>query len=103
MFFGEKGFSVKDGELALTLAPRLAGWLFDEYGVAAFNFLSRCAVIYQNEEKKNTFGADGVSVKKMTLVYTDGKKVCVDGDTVTGAVAEDVRSGAVEKILAVLA
>lgn len=100
MFLGKGGFTVNNGVLSFRLKPYLPGWLFDEDGYAEFNLLSRCRVKYHNPERKNTFGKDGVSVIGMQLIYCDGKVVAVDGDTLTGNLAEDVRNGIVNGIVA---
>ena len=102
MFLGDGGFAVENGELSFRLQPKLADWLFDEKGEAAFALMSRCQVVYQNPAKKNTFGEGGVTVTGMRLFYQDGQEETVDGNCMTGAKAEELRNGSIVKIEAVL-
>lgn len=101
MFIGDGGFIMKDGELAFCLQPKLADWLFDDKGEAAFELMSRCLVVYQNPDRKNTFGEDGVKVNRIHAVYADGKEITVDGNCLTGTMATDLREGNIVKIEAV--
>ena len=98
MFLGEGGFHVKDDVLNFSLQPKLAGWLFDEDGKAEFTLLSRCKVVYCNPERKNTYGEDGVTVTRLCAVSADGKETVVEGNTLTGALAEELRNGMIVRI-----
>ncbi len=100
MFLGVGGFGTEQNELTFRVAPRLAAWLFDEKGEAAFTVLSGCELIYRNPERKNTYGADGVKVEAMKLIYADGHEESVTGDRMTGRAAEALREGKITKIIA---
>ncbi|MGN0506305.1 MAG: hypothetical protein ACI4FZ_07070 [Lachnospiraceae bacterium] len=115
MFLGDGGFSVKDGTLVFTLAPKLADWLFDENGEAAFTLMSRCKVVYKNPTGKSTFGTDVVKVGNMKLFYDiipvdavspqDGVQRVeeVSGNCLKEQQAMDLRNGKITKIEALLA
>jgi hypothetical protein len=98
MFLGEGGFDVKNGELSFSLQPKLAGWLFDEQGVAEFTLLSSCKVVYKNPLRKNTYGEEGAAVTKLHVFFKDGKETVIEGNTLTGATAEELRNGNVVRI-----
>ena len=100
MFLGKGGFAVKDGVLAFSLEPKLAGWLFDENGKAEFTLMSKCKVAYNNPLRKNTYGADGVAVTKLHVFFSDGKETVVEGNTLAGTLAEELRNGAIVRIVA---
>jgi len=94
------------GRLTLALKPILPSWLFTKKadglfpaGTYAFNFLNAALVVYHNPKRRDTFGPNGVSPAKITLTYAGRKNpVTVDGGTLTGAAALDVRNGKVERI-----
>lgn len=98
MFLGDGGFAVKNSELSFSLQPKLAGWLFDEKGVAEFTLLSNCKVTYKNPLRKNTYGEDGVSVNKLRVFFKDGKETVAEGNTLAGTLAEELRNGNVVRI-----
>lgn len=100
MFLGDGGFAVKDNTLTFSLQPKLAGWMFDENGVAEFTLLSNCKVAYHNPLCKNTYGEDGVAVTKLHVTFNDGKETVVEGNTLTGTPAEELRNGNIVRIVA---
>lgn len=101
MFVGDGGFGVDQDELIFSLAPKLAGWLFDENGEAAFKLCSTCMVTYQNETGKNTYGTDGAKVVSMIIKYTDHAET-IESNVVRGKIAKDIRDGKVVSIKAIL-
>lgn len=100
MFLGDGGFAVKDNTLTFSLQPKLAGWMFDENGVAEFTLLSCCKVAYHNPLRKNTYGEDGAAVTKLHVTCNDGKETVVEGNTLTGTLAEELRNGNIVRIVA---
>lgn len=100
MFLGDGGFAVKDNTLTFSLQPKLAGWMFDENGVAEFTLLSNCKVAYHNPLCKNTYGEDGVAVTKLHVTFNDGNETVVEGNTLTGTPAEELRNGNIVRIVA---
>nr|MCR5755127.1 cellobiose phosphorylase [Acetatifactor sp.] len=97
MMAGAHPFTVENGKLTFRLTPTLAGWLFDENGEVSFQMCSDTKVTYKNPSKKNTYGADGVTVKDMKI---DGVSY---GAALTGEMAEKVRNGEIKEIVCELA
>ena len=62
--------------------------------------MSKCKVAYINKARKNTYGADGAVVTKLHVFYADGKETVVEGNTLTGTMAEELRNGAIVRIVA---
>ncbi|MEF2967620.1 cellobiose phosphorylase [Paenibacillus sp. M1] len=98
MMAGKQIFRFIDGELRLGFNPSLPGWLFDEQGELSFRFLGKTEVTYYNPDKRDTYGKGAVSIAKMMLRMADGSDVIVDGPVIKGVLAEEVRSGGVERI-----
>ena len=97
MFLGKGGFTVRDGQVHLRLAPVLAGRMFDGKGEASFMLCGKCRVTYHNRSRKNTYGADGARVLRM-LVYMDGEETAVTGDSLDETLSLAVREGRVQAI-----
>ena len=85
------------GKLQLEFKPNLAGWLFTNKGEYAFTFLSRILVTYYNPKRKNTFGANGAKIAKITLFEND-LATEINSSTIPAALAEKVRSCQISKI-----
>jgi hypothetical protein len=94
MNLGKQPFTLNDkGELNLKFSPLLAGWLFGVKDKAySFTFLAEIKVIYHNQKRKDTFGKNGVSVKKIVLNDLSGKPVEIDSDTIPHPYASQVRN-----------
>ncbi|WEL20617.1 hypothetical protein [Halorhabdus sp. BNX81] len=112
MLFGEQPFALEDGELTLTLDPKLPAWLFDD-GRLTGTFLGETTVEYRNPANENTFG-DGVSPASVTVEFADGKghspsdswtasgdgeTVEVDGATIGEPYSRRIRNGEAEQII----
>ena len=116
---GSRPFRVAaNGNLTLTLEPRVPDWLFTERQTTrryhdpldgwgelsvpkdalAFKLLGRALVVYQNPRRRPTWGARGVQPKAYRLEYRSGQVVEVDAATVGGAHAEAVHKGAVRRL-----
>ncbi len=93
MMAGDHPFTMEDGDLAFSLSPALAGWLFDEKGELSFRMCSATTVTYRNAARKNTYGADGVKVVDMKI---DGISY---GTKLTGEMADKVRKGGIKEII----
>ncbi|MNO40597.1 hypothetical protein D3C76_307500 [compost metagenome] len=102
MMAGRRVFSVVDGELAMSFAPALPGWLFDERGDLSFTFLGHTKVTYHNPRHLNTFGEGGASIRHLTLAYRDGTVTRIPGALLRGEQAEALRRGDIAEIRAVL-
>lgn len=97
MMAGKQPFALEDGVLTFSVQPILAGWLFDEQGEVKFQMCSDTTVTYKNAARKNTYGADGVTLKD---IQVDGTSY---GTKLTGEMAEKVRSGEIKEIICELA
>lgn len=98
MMAGKHVFTVRDGQLTLTLSPILPGWLFDESGKVSFKFLGSTLVTYNNSRRADTFGANAAVISSMKLIKRDGTVVNCDGAVIQGADAIAVRDGEVSAI-----
>ncbi|MFH1352180.1 MAG: cellobiose phosphorylase [bacterium] len=114
MVAGKEPFFL-DGKNALRfrLSPALPEWLFTKKPVKrgglkinknsfAFKLFGSIPVIYSNRKRKNTFGENGVSVKRYTLYYGKKKIVVVNSSVLEAKYAGDIRDRKVTKIEAVL-
>lgn len=97
MMAGKQPFALEDGVLTFSVQPILAGWLFDEQGEVKFQMCSNTTVTYKNAARKNTYGADGVTLKD---IQVDGTSY---GTKLTGEMAEKVRNGEIKEIVCELA
>lgn len=95
MFVGRKLFTCENGELQLHFEPKLADFFFDENGEASFTLFSCCNVTYHNPSRKATFGAGAARIKRIMLCDT---RAVIEGDTIRGAAAEEVREGRIKNI-----
>jgi hypothetical protein len=123
MVAGEHPFYLDESRrLRLHLQPVLPDWLFtnDEgtyrywdtrdgwmdvfipKNCFAFKFVGRTLVVYQNEERKATFGKDRAQVTAYKLKYTDGTIQTVLGDSLDTPSAVAVREGRVSRMDVVL-
>ncbi len=101
MFWGEKGFFMENGNLNMTLKPILPDWMFDGDGIASFTLLKHTKIVYHNLLRKNTYGSEAAKVMRME-VQSGSDKHLIEGDTLSGELAEAVRSGKVAQIDAFL-
>jgi hypothetical protein len=106
------------GTLELALAPRLPGRLFTERAVRrryhdfddgwqdirvpknsfAFKLLNRALVVYDNPDRRPTYGDRGVQPIRYLIQYRDGHLESVDGSTVPMPHSEAIRRGDVRRI-----
>jgi hypothetical protein len=103
MTSGLRPFTVADGSLCLELKPQLGSEYFtvpeNEF---VFTFLGKTTVVYRNDERKDTFGPEGIGVKNYELEYADGRRYCIKGPFIKGGPAVDIRNGEVKQIFAAL-
>lgn len=90
MLFGEKPFTF-DGELKCTFNPVLKSDLFDANNDVSFLFLGKTQVTYHNPLRLDTYKASIKSIK------IDGKKT-IEGNSLVGELAEDLRAGKFKKL-----
>ena len=101
MFWGKKGFFMENGYLSMTLNPILPDWMFNCDDIASFTLLKHTKIVYHNLLRKNTYGSKAVKVVRME-VQSGSVKHLIEGDTLSGELAEAVRNGKVEQIDAFL-
>ena len=99
---GKKAFSMVNGELALSLAPALPGWLFDERGYVSFTFLGSTEITYYNPRRADTFGGNGAEIKSLRLEYREGAVTQINRPLLTGEHAEALRRAEIKAIQVVL-
>ena len=106
MSVGREPFFVNEkGGLNLRFSPALPSWLFtkkdgrgfpkDTY---AFKFLGKTLVVYHNPNMKDTAGEKPAKVSSMILEYDDGRKICIDKDTIPSPYSKDIRDRKIKRI-----
>ncbi|MDR1196090.1 MAG: hypothetical protein LBL00_06420, partial [Endomicrobium sp.] len=91
MTIGAKPFRYENGELKFELAPALHSSFFDKDGLFSFKLFSKTDVTYVNPSRKNTY-SKGASINKMEILWKDGKKLIIDGQTLSGNDAVKIRN-----------
>ncbi|RXJ02580.1 hypothetical protein DS745_06305 [Anaerobacillus alkaliphilus] len=102
MMTGGKPFTFENEELTVQLSPILPSWMFTENGEVSFTFLGSCDITYVNSKKLDTYGSDKVSPTEYVLTYSNGETIIVEGSTIRGVHAEDIRNGKVRKMVVTL-
>ncbi|MNI40347.1 hypothetical protein D3C73_945670 [compost metagenome] len=98
MMAGKHVFNMKDGKLELAFDPSLPGWLFNEQGEIAFKFLGSTEIVYHNPVKKDTYGSNKAEITSMNVHKKDGQTIEINGSTLSGELAEEVRNGLIHRI-----
>lgn len=100
MNLGKRPFFLNEkAELNLRFAPALPAWLFDKKTRSySFNFLGIIEVTYYNQKMKDSFGAQGVRVKRISFTDATGKQVVLDSDTIPAPYARSIRSRQIKAI-----
>jgi hypothetical protein len=100
MNLGRKPFFINEkNELNLRFAPKLVGWLFaPKEKTYSFKLLGKMQVIYHNPKRKNTFGKNGVVIKKIAFEDKDGKPIEIYSDTIASPYALQIRSCQIKSI-----
>ncbi|MCL2144706.1 MAG: cellobiose phosphorylase [Endomicrobia bacterium] len=101
MTIGEKPFTYSDGKLKFELKPVLNSDFFDKEGKFYFKMFSKTDVTYINPSRKSTY-SKGAAVKKMEILWKDGKKQVIDGGVIEGKDAERIREVFAKSIKAYL-
>jgi hypothetical protein len=95
---GLSPFSLNEtGQLNLAFKPALAGWLFDKTGEYSFNFLSQIRVTYHNPKRKNTFGKNAATIKKI-FIHDKDKPIELNSSVIPSPYAQAIRSRQIKKI-----
>jgi hypothetical protein len=98
MTSGLKPFSLRGGELCLSLQPCLSADFFTGENTFTFCFLGCCETVYHNESRADTFGPRGVKTRSYHLTYGDGRVEAISGPFIQGKSALAVREGKVTRI-----
>ncbi|MDD5661085.1 MAG: cellobiose phosphorylase, partial [Candidatus Omnitrophica bacterium] len=98
MNVGLQPFSLdSQGQLNLTFAPVLAGWLFNKQGEYSFNFLSQIRLTYHNPKRKNTFGKNCAKISKI-IIFEDGQPTQINSSILSHPYAQKVRACQIKQI-----
>ena len=97
MMFGRNPFTVRGGELVLKLEPALPAYLVEEDKTVEAVFLGETKVVYSIGKKKD-YIPGGYQITECELEYKDGSSLRMEQSEIVGRLAQDVRSGLVEKI-----
>ena len=123
MALGTQPFRLNENsEPELKLEPRLPGWMLAEKpgrtvifsegtdkelelgrDTYAFRFLGDVLLVYHNENRLNTYGADAVKTVKIILEQEGSERLEFKGDTIPAPYASYVRKGRYSRIDAFLA
>jgi hypothetical protein len=118
MMIGEKPFSINlEGNLQLKFSPALAGWFFTKEvrkkrlkindnwqevefaeNTFSFMFLGSILVTYHNPKMLDTFGKDGATPSKVTVIDNDGVSHEFADGIVTGEITHKIRDRKVNNI-----
>jgi hypothetical protein len=98
MMAGKEVFKFIDGELLLELQPVLPGWLFDRDGRVSFRFLGNTLVTYNNPDKLNTYGVNGVKPIKSVLHTYYSEVMEISGSVIRTPYSEMARKGEIARI-----
>lgn len=91
MTIGEKPFTYENGKLKFELKPVLNSAFFDKDGNFSFKLFRNTDVIYINPLRKSTY-SKGTGIKKMEILWADGKKQIVEDNAVYGNDAAKLRA-----------
>lgn len=107
MTAGLKPFYLEDNKLIFELSPILESSFFTKKPTEskiklpknsfAFKFLGKIIVIYKNNKRRNTFGADGVKPISYVLYYKNKTKK-INSSKIKEPYSFDIREGKVRKI-----
>ncbi len=100
MFFGRNVFEYEDGELVFKPAPSIPEYLIaDEYGkfTVQSTLLGRTTVTYEFAEKKDYVPGE-YDITEITVEHSDGKEESVEGNSLKGSLAEQLRSGSISAL-----
>jgi len=117
MTSGISPFFMKNGKLCMKLEPKLQGSMFTEkpctvnipareenYSIDLpansflCTFLGKILLVYNNPERKNTFGDNAATISGITLTYKNGEKILIDGNVVSEPHSMDIRDFKISRI-----
>jgi cellobiose phosphorylase len=100
MVLGEKPFLTdNENNLVFSLRPLIHSSYFDKDGKFSSKLFSVTDITYVNKSRKSTY-LPGVKIKKMEILWKDGRKNEFNGSEITGQFALDIRNRQAESITA---
>jgi hypothetical protein len=98
LFFGHELFHMNEEVLTFQLKPTLSEEFFPESGEVSVRLFGDVEVIYQNKERKPTFGKQAVTPKAYTLLMENGEVKHIEDSVVSGELANAIREKKVQRI-----
>lgn len=99
MMVGEKLFSYENKQLNFNLNPILSKDFFKD-GIVETTILGEIKLVYNNKNNKDTFGDNKGNVTKITVIDKDNNEIIVNGNKITGDLANKIRNCEVKEIIA---
>ena len=97
MMFGDKVFTLKNGELTFAPRPAIPQYLIAEDGTVGATLLGEIEVVYQLGEKRDYIPGT-YAIKNMHFIYKNKNEADTEADFVSGKLAEDIRERKVARI-----
>lgn len=97
MMFGAHPFRTEQEELVFSLAPVIPAYLIPEDGRLSAAFMSRTTVCYEFGGHRD-YVPGTYRIRHMVFFYENGSQATVEGEKVSGKLAEDIRAGRVRKM-----
>lgn len=101
MMFGQKPFTLTEGELTFRPEPAVPAYLVKADGSFAAALLGTIPVVYKADSRRDLIPGE-YKVAEITVTFLDGSKKKTAGGALCGADAEAVRSGKVKAMEIVL-
>lgn len=97
MMFGKNIFTLKNGGLTFAPRPAIPEYLITEEKTVGAVLLGKIALEYRMKERKSLIPGKYV-IENMHFIYKNKSEVDVNTEYVSGKLAEDIRTGRVERI-----
>ena len=97
MMFGAHPFRTEQEKLVFSLAPAIPAYLIPEDGRLSAAFMSRTTVCYEFGGHRD-YVPGTYRIRHMVFFYENGSQATVEGEKVSGKLAEDIRAGRVRKM-----
>ena len=97
MMFGAHPFRTEQEELVFSLAPAIPAYLIPEDGRLSAAFMSKTTVCYEFGGHRD-YVPGTYRIRHMVFFYENGSQATVEGEKVSGKLAEDIRAGRVRKM-----
>ena len=97
MMFGAHPFRTEQEELVFSLAPAIPAYLIPEDGRLSAAFMSKTTVCYEFGGYRD-YVPGTYRLRHKVYFYENGSQATVEGEKVSGKLAEDIRAGRVRKM-----